>query len=171
MRLGALLEAAPALALPRPASGRAMACLLAVWWVACPVSRVTLSFHDTFAVSWASALSTGLVTLTPLPACSLSRLQSSDRSRDHQVRSRSRSGCSQSRRERSRSLGYRQFRRDRSRSRGSCYRSRGHGTGGLTGGLSPLTSPGHGRGAGGQDGVAGIVRRLLVPPRIAATLG
>ena len=40
-----------------------------------------------------------------------------------------------------------------------------------TGRFSPLTSPGHGREGGSQGGVAGIVWRLMVPPRIAATLG
>ena len=40
----------------------------------------------------------------------------------------------------------------------------GHGTGRF----SPLTGPGHRREVGSQDGV---VRRLMVPPRIAATLG
>ena len=42
----------------------------------------------------------------------------------------------------------------------------GHGTG-LS---SPLTGLSHGRGVGNLDGVAGIVRRLMVPPRITATL-
>ena len=34
-----------------------------------------------------------------------------------------------------------------------------------------LTTCGHGRGVGGLDGVAGIARRLLLLPAIAATLG
>ena len=40
-----------------------------------------------------------------------------------------------------------------------------------TGRSSPLTGLGHGRGVGDLGGVARIVRRLMVPPRIAATLG
>ena len=43
----------------------------------------------------------------------------------------------------------------------------GHGTSRF----SPRTGPGHVRGAGGQGGVARIVRRLMVSPRIMAILG
>ena len=48
--------------------GGAPLCLLAVCWVACPASRVSLSLHDPFAVSWASALSSGPFTLSFLPS-------------------------------------------------------------------------------------------------------
>ena len=45
------------------------------------------------------------------------------------------------------------------------------GTGHGTGLSSPLSGFSHGRGVGGLGGVTGIVRRLMVPPRIAVTLG
>ena len=45
----------------------------------------------------------------------------------------------------------------------------GHVT--VTGPFSPLTVHTRRRGAGGEGGVTGIARRLLLPPGIAATLG
>ena len=95
-----------------------------------------------------------------------SRSRSSDRYRVRRVHSSSRSDRSQSQQEPSRFSGRCRFQRDRSQSCGSVT-IRVHGTGHF----SPLAGPGHGREFGGQGGVAGIVWRLKVPPKIAAALG
>ena len=104
----------------------------------------------------------------PLPVCSLDApVAVFSPLPDRRVRSRSQSDHSRSRRLSSRSSGRRKARRDRERP------ATGHVTvaGLVTALLFLLTARGLGRRVGSLDGVAGIARRLLLLPAIAATLG
>ena len=126
--------------------------------------------HKSRSCSTTRSRSRGWVRSRRVPSCSpsasvrsqRSQSRSSDCSLGRRVLSRS-----WSRLERLHSSGCRRSGSDHSRSRSNQYRSRDCGTG-LS---SPLTNLGHESIVGGLGGVAGIMRGLMVPSRIAVPLG
>ena len=131
-----------------------------VWWVACPVSKVALSLHDSCAVTEAPHAPL-------LPACGLGSPSCVVKTAPGAV------GFART------LLAAAGFARAPLAAAGPTVIVRDHavpGTGPVaihgrgTGRSSPLTGLGHGRGVGNLGGVVGIVRKLMVPPRIVATL-
>ena len=174
-RLGAFPRAALALALPRPVyhmwaglgkgdvmpardlvrPGLGKGDVMPARGLMRPVLRVTLFLHDPFPFSWTSALSPGLI---PLPLCprAVSAVPVGAIGFAHAL------GVTiHGLNERTRAL---------RTSAGSTVIVCDH-TVPTIGPVTIRTSPDQGRKVGCQGGVAGIVQRLMVPPRIAATIG